>query len=395
MLPRTPVRGWATLLAVVVALLASGMSPTRASSAPPTPGPLGWSPVPPSDRTNPWQRYDAALADDDVGGVGVLFGGIGPNGTYLDDSWVNDGDFVGGWSNVTDDLARSPPPLAGAAEVYDASDGVYLLFGGRLANGSPYGGTWELAHLDDWSEVETPVAPPAEWGASLAYDPTDGVAVLVSSVGNGTTWAFHAGAWHPVAATLGPPTRSGAAFVDDPSLGSDVLFGGTSAGGPRNDTWEFAHDAWHSVPTVVAPPASGNLAAAYDERAGDLLLFEGAGPTTWELASGGWSRVAGPTPGGPTARTGASLYFDDGAGYPILFGGLGSDGSTVETGAWGWAIPPVPVDPTVTPSPFSAAEGAAVVLLVVAPVALAAYLRRRPPRRAEVTVPSPVGSQGT
>ena len=379
--------GWVVgLLVLVVAASGAGV----ATSTPPAPGPAGWGHVPPPTRPNPWPRYAAALGYDLSGGDGILFGGLGPGGGTLNDTWVNDGDFPGQWNEVTDELNRSPPALSGAAAAYDVADQCFVLFGGRLANGSAYGGTWEFFGLHQWVPVLASPSPPAQAGASLAYDSSGGDLVLVSSIGNDSTWTFHAGSWHFLRSSVAPAPRSGAAFVQDLAIGAEVLFGGSSAGTPLADTWYFSDGAWTPVLTGTSPPASGNLAATYDERTQSVLLFEGSGPTTWQLAHGTWSQVAGPSATGPGARTHPSLYWDNAVGYDILFGGLAANGTTVEPDAWGWAIPSPSTDPTVTPVPLSPLELGVVVLLVAVPLALAVFLRRRPPRRLPASVPSPV-----
>ncbi|MCI4320811.1 MAG: hypothetical protein L3K18_04100 [Thermoplasmata archaeon] len=359
---------------------------------------VGWSVLPPPAFAQPYGRAYAAVGFDPLAGAGILFGGRGTGGTVLGDTWANDGDFPGRWSNETDTAPNPPPPLTNASVAYDAADGYFLLFGGRLANGTQYGGTWELEGFHTWVRLAFPPlgSPPPQAGAGMVYDPADGSVVLVSSSNAGvSTWTFRDEAWTLVASSGGPSARTSPAVTYDPIDRAVFLFGGSAASGPLNDTWELAGGSWTRVGSGPAPPASLTPRVAFDPRGSGMLLFGGgSAASTWEFHQGRWGVIATPGPTTPPARTGAALYYDSVVGYDVLFGGLAADGRTALSDAWGWAVPPASGDPTVSPVPVPLPELALVGGILVGPVVLAWFLRRRPPRLGPVSVPSASSSPG-
>ncbi|MCI4362253.1 MAG: hypothetical protein L3J77_03580 [Thermoplasmata archaeon] len=359
---------------------------------------VGWSRIPPPAFPQPYGRAYAAVGFDPLAGAGVLFGGQGTSGTVLCDTWANDGDFPGRWSNETDTALNPPPPLTDASVAYDAASGYFVLFGGRFGNGTLSGATWELAGFHTWVQLAFPPggSPPAQAGAGMVYDPAASAIVLVSSSNaSASTWTFRDGAWSADWPSGGPTARSFPTVAYDPVDRAVFLFGGTGTKGPLNDTWEYAGRTWNQVGSGLAPPASATPRVAYDPRGSGMLLFVGgAAATTWEYLQGRWSLTATPGPTTPPARTGATLYYDSIVGYDVLFGGFGTDGQTVLTDAWGWAVPPPAIDSTVTPLPIPLPELALIGGILLGPVALAWFLRRRPPRTGPVSVPSASSSPG-
>jgi hypothetical protein len=327
---------------------------------------------------------------DTVGTLGVLYGGEGPGGVALNDTWANDGDHPGEWSNFSDEIVAGPPALIGATIAYDRPDNAYLLFGGQLANGTVSEETWEYQNFSNWTLVPASLGgPPAHVGAAVTYDAADGYIVLYDPAGNGTTWKFLGGHWSLLTTPTSPPERSGAIFVYDAADRAALLYGGVSGGVPRNDTWEYAGDAWREVASSGgAPPPSPAPVAAYDPRIPGVVVYEGeATASTWEFANGHWSALTSTGPGTPPARTGAGFYYDSIVGYDILFGGFAAGGSTVLSDVYGWSVPPPQLDLTVTPAPFSADEVGLIAATVAIPVVVAWFLRRRPPRKLPVSAP--------
>jgi hypothetical protein len=396
-------------LFVVPLLLASvAVAPARAAGptsgggparlVPDTIGSTGdhWSRTSPALDDQPFARAHPALTFDAIGTLGVLYGGAGPGGVALNDTWVNDGDIPGEWVNFSYKLEHGPPPLVGAALVSDRADGVFLMFGGQLPNGSAYGGTWELRALETWVQVNAspPAAPPAHSGVALTYDAADGYVLLYDPAGNGSTWKFLGGHWSAVPTASTPPARTGATLVYDPSDRAALLYGGVSASGARNDTWEYAGGAWREVASPGAnPPASAVPLATYDPRSAGVVLYEGdATVSTWEFSQGGWAALPGSGATTPPGRTGAGFYYDVIVNYDILFGGTSSSGSETLADVWGWGVPPPAVDPTLAIAPFPPQEVALVVAAVAVPVVVAWLLRRRPPRKAPVSAPRAAAS---
>ena len=398
-------RGTIGSLAVVLVLLVPGFvglgSGLARSTVLATGLPTGnnWTQLAALDEPQPVSRAWAAMGFDIAAGSGVLYGGQAPGGAVLADTWVNDGDVPGYWSNITDKVHGSPPALVAASMVYDPADGYWVLFGGRLANGLLSAATWEFRGLHDWVDVTAfqSISPPAQAWPSLAYDGVDGTVVLVSSIGPRSTWTFQGGNWSFLSPSSNPPLRDRASLVYDPIERSLVLFGGVDATGARNDTWEFAAGAWRSVASPTNPPASVTPTATYDIHDTATLLYLGDSPAaTWEFSHGVWSAVAAVGPAAPSSRVGPMLYYDTILRHAVLFGGLSPDGRTSPSDVWGWAIPPVVHDPSLTLAGFSPQELGLLGAIVAAPIVLAGYLRRKPPRKDPVTSPesAPSGTGG-
>jgi hypothetical protein len=338
----------------------------------------------------PFERAGAALAFDPVEGLGVLFGGRAANGTVLNDTWVNDGDFPGRWGLTPYALQFAPPPLVGAALTFDSTFNEFLLFGGALPNGTAYNGTWAFggfAWTDLTSHLRT--APPADLYPTMAFDPALGEVVLVSSADPGATWTFGSGGWTalPSSDWLAPTTNATA--LEDPSVGGVLLFGGQSVGTdprPLNATWSFTTAGWQSVTTAQAPPAELRPAMSYDPRIPGTLLFSSTTiASTWTYTSVGWSSVPGsPT---PEARSDAQLYYDSDASYDSLFGGVSPNG-TIASDNWGWSVPPSVLTPTLGAASIGLITWAEIGAIIAVPIIVALILRRRPPRANPTDAPA-------
>jgi hypothetical protein len=352
-----------------------------------------WSHLSPKSG-QPVARSGASLAFDPVEGLGVLFGGLGPNGLVLNDTWVNDGDFPGGWGTSPYTLTFAPPPLIDAALTFDTTFNEFVLFGGRLSNGSAYGGTWAFGGFE-WTDLtgNLRTSPPPDPAPMLAFDAVMGEAVLVSSSDPGATWTFGSGGWTELPSTEWLTPMTNATAIADPATGGVLLFGGESAGAdphPLNETWSFLSSGWQSVATTSAPPAEARPAMAYDLRIPGVLLFSSTSTvSTWTYTTSGWSAW----PGGPLppARADAQLYYDSNAAYDSLFGGIGAN-DTVLSDNWGWSVPPVVLTPTLGAASIGLTTWAEIGAIIAVPIAVALLLRRRPPRAKPTDAPAATAS---
>ncbi len=330
---------------------------------------------------------EAAVAFDPVQGLGLLFGGRDANGTLLNDTWVSDGDHPGQWAE-SEGLVASPPPLAHAGLTYDAVFGGFLLFGGRLASGMPYDGTWTFINFQ-WTEVPMAVAnPPADPGPALAYFPTDHAAVLLSSAGE--TWTFASSVWTRLAPSVQPSGRTFATAVWDPDLGRVLLFGGSDepTGGALNETWSFSGGTWTRLAVGTAPPPQAAATMSYDPRIpGVLLVMANGTASTWTYTTVGWS--AWPSGPAPPARVGSVFYFDSTFGCDILLGGTSATG-TIFAEAWGWSVPPALPDPTLGAAAVGTTTWIEIAAVAAVPILLALLLRLRPPRTKPADAPERV-----
>jgi hypothetical protein len=342
------------------------------------------------DSDQPFARTNAAVAFDPGQGLGLLFGGKDASGTFLNDTYVNDGDFPGKWAESPNALLQSPPALANAGLVYDSGLRGFLLFGGELANGSAYGGTWEFANFA-WTDLSAnlSLAPPSSAWPAMAYDPLTRTTVLLVSTQPGVMWTFGSGRWSSV--LLGPtsPPTSSPSLVWDDALGSLVLFGGAASGTGSQGldaTWIYNAGGWQQSNGTTAPSAEVHPPMAFDPRIpGVLLLSEGGASPTWTFTSSGWA--ASSMTAAPFDRSGSMLYYDSNTAFDILFGGA-EPNATVPGDEWGWSVPPPYSDPTLEAAPIGVTTWIEVAAVIAIPVAAALILRRRPPRKLPTDAPA-------
>ncbi len=113
--------------------------------------------------------------------------------------------------------------------------------------------TW-IWNGTDWTQLSLSLAPPARYGASMAYDPVGGKAVLfggrnAAGLLLSDTWLFAPHrlcskcttflAWSQVDPATSPPARAEAAMAFDARLQRIILTAGTNGSGALNDTWRF------------------------------------------------------------------------------------------------------------------------------------------------------------
>jgi hypothetical protein len=274
----------------------------------------------------------------------VLFGGwSGASGAHgriaLGDTWL----FVtSAWSNVTGQTGRTPTPRGGGIVLSDPVDDYLLLCGGTDPNGLvAFTDQWAFAS-GNWTQPGPPTDPAPGFGASLAYDGSDGYDLLVAGTSDEGSFSYRAGYWSSLAPALSPSPRYGAAMIYDPSSQSVLYFGGmtgpvpgASVAGDRflADTWSFRGGLWSNLTgnLTLAPAPRAFAGIAYDPGTGAVLLFGGLGPTgalqdTWSFLDGSWRNVTGASPDAPAARFGAAMTYDPSTSRVLLFGGFPGSG---------------------------------------------------------------------
>lgn len=241
----------------------------------------------------------------------VLFGGQGPSGTLLGDTWVFDGAT---WSPRD---VSGPSARAGAAAA--TLNGKVVLFGGSDVSGLR-GDTWEWDGTS-WTERSGP-GPSPRSGAAVST--LNGKVVLFGGVGPppettggsyyGDTWEWDGTSWTQRAVS-GPPARGEAAAAT--LNGKVVLFGGGSNAsapvGGFNDTWEWDGTSWTPHGALPALYAENDaVLATLDER---VVLYGGSGDTfEWDGTT--WAQESVPGPPARVSAMAATLL-----GRVVLFGG--------------------------------------------------------------------------
>jgi hypothetical protein len=113
--------------------------------------------------------------------------------------------------------------------VYDATRGTTVMFGGVGPNGS-FNETW-IWDGTDWTEVFPANTPPVRYAAGFAFDAIENQSVVFAGtneiVGNlSDTWAWDGNNWTQLFPASTPPIRFFPMMVYDYSYNTMVLFGG-------------------------------------------------------------------------------------------------------------------------------------------------------------------------
>ncbi|HVV83837.1 MAG TPA: kelch repeat-containing protein [Kofleriaceae bacterium] len=244
------------------------------------------------------------------------------------------------WHEVT--YENGAAGLYGAEATYDAARDEVVMFGGLGPTGARLAETWELDGRQEWKLVGGDGGPPARDEHVLVYDPVRAASVLYG--GNDAAgglladvWTYD-GTWRELTTNLGPGGRAGAAATYDASAGAIVLFGGATEAGVTDETWELRGAVW-TRRAVAGPPARRDHLLAYDAVRDRVVLFGGSSGTavlndTWEWDGTRWTRVATAVTI-PTAR--GAMVWDAARRKVVLFGGQdAADGSTWEFDGVDW-----------------------------------------------------------
>ena len=191
-----------------------------------------------------------AVAYDQRRGALVVFGGNDPTGGWARATWVFDS---AGWRAVGDSTT-GPPPRAHHAMVYDAVRERVVLFGGLGADRRYLDDTWEWDGVR-WQRVEV-APPPARTRHRLAYDSRRRAVVLYGGAGDrapGQTsgfnvlsdlWEYDGRSWRRAGGDSGPGRRMVHAMTYDAALGETLLFGGSDGTTNRGDLWSWNGERW-------------------------------------------------------------------------------------------------------------------------------------------------------
>ncbi len=288
--------------------------------------------------TSPSARAGMAMAYDAAIGKVVLFGGLGPNLTYLADTWTFDGVT---WTQLNP--PASPPARTAAAMAYDAPTGKLVMFGGFTEAHGYFGDTWIFdSSAGTWTAANPTTSPTAVTAPSLFTDPLTG---QVDNYGGFdgmfyqlNTWQWTGTNWlqlHPAAT---PTARGAAATAFDHVHHNVVLFGGLGDVNPYN-TWTWDGVNWTEQSPAAQPPLLYNAGAAYDPGFRLVILFGGGTGgvdqnATWAWTGSNW--VEGHPTKSPSPRESMGVVNDQTLGRVILFGGLSGNKFFNDT----WQIQP-------------------------------------------------------
>ena len=328
---------------MVAALIGLSVLAVSATSASAQSCSLSWTET--TSGTAPSARHTHAMAYDSERGVIVLFGGNAkdPLDNYMGDTWEWEGNS---WTEKLPLL--SPSARAMHAMVYDAANGVVVLFGG-WDGGSFLDDTW-LWDGTQWSQVfDQPRCdrPSARQSHKMVYDSVRGVVVLYGGHNAGITledtWEWNGTMWTQRFPVDRPGTRHVHAMAYDCSRGVVVLYGGASSSDQNTpglkDTWEYDGINWTQKCSDCAPGSRIHHTMEYDGARGRSVLFAGVDATNscnlygdaWVWDGSTWVLVAG-SGSGPDIRASTAMAFDGCRGRLVVFGG--NDCADVRSDTW-------------------------------------------------------------
>ena len=294
---------------LLAGLIAAAAGPASAAVLPPA-----WKQVTPAK--HPPAGYSVSAFDPATGQL-VLYGTDGSGGTAWTWTWSG-----GAWAQRLPH--HMPDPRAGASMAFDPVSGRLLLFGGRYPLAlSGYSDTWAW-NGNDWTQLSPAHAPPARFGASIAFDPRIGRMILFGGdagpLGDGElsdTWAWNGSDWSQLSPFEAPTLPEGtvAPLTYDPATSQMVLFG-------SGQTWLWTGSTWAPVLTAHTPSCPSGGATAFDPAVAGIVLVCG---DTWTWTGSDWAEATGTV---PSSRTGAAADFDRATGQLVVFGG---DGGLTDT----------------------------------------------------------------
>ena len=180
------------------------------------------------------------MAFDLASGTVVLFGGFANGGSsVLGDTWIWDG-RAKRWAER---FPATSPSARATTVAYDAANKQIIIFGGQGPGGSFLADTWTWDGVT-WTQQFPASSPPARANHMMAYDAKIGQVILFGGNSpNGDlndTWSWNGTAWSQIQTPFTPSGRSGAAMTYDRNFGGLVLFGGSPGSNSfTSQTWLF------------------------------------------------------------------------------------------------------------------------------------------------------------
>lgn len=281
----------------------------------------------------PGSRDQSSLAYEQGINTVLLFGGANPSA--LSDTWKFS-PVSGSWANVNVSTIPSGRFSHGIAAL---GTGEFLMFGGKDSN-SYNGESWLYnGTADTWRQlIGLSTAPCARAFFAVASDTVTHRAVIfggrdASDALLGDLWVFDAinSTWTLSTAGSGPSARTGASMAYDPSDGLFYLFGGNDAGGKKQDLWQYNPnaDTWNTLNPADKPGKRDGAVMFYDVKntrlglwggQSDLSAFDDAAWYYNRINNLWYSGVALSTPVARTRHSGAWMGKYD---KVMFFGGFG------------------------------------------------------------------------
>jgi len=326
-------RALSTALALAIAVAVAGVAGyviSRPKSQLGT-GPPIVSPAPSPDA--PFSTYGYSAADDAASNQVIVFGGD----LTLAQTWL--------WGGNTWKLAHprtAPPGREDAAMAYDPPARMVLLFGGVHPAETYLDDTWGWDGTT-WRRLDSGVNGPPPGPAVMAWDPAVNAMVLMPASSSGAdtwTWAGHHWIDHRQTDPYLPTGILDLAY--DPAMHALMAAGFGEVVGPGVgaviQTWTWNGATWRQIITRTVPSGYEILGLGWDPVAARLLLF-GEGPTAlvplprWQWTGTDWMSLASV----PEPRIIEGALTASGSGTLLLVGELSeAPGAITPIDVWVW-----------------------------------------------------------
>lgn len=242
-------------------------------------------------------RTGESFAYDSDNGICILYGGRnGP--ARFGDTWTYDA-AKNKW--IQKDYRIRPGAYCGSRFVYDSKNEKVILFGGWFQNEQFDNTTWTFSpDTNTWQRMNPSIRPPARAFHSMVFDANNGVAVLFGggdthkTFRNDTwTYDYETDAWVDKGPVVSPPANRDWQMAYDSKRGLVFLFGVVSENGTDDcETWTYdvSLNVWNRMDPAVSPPRSGPM--AYDSKRDLICLLDGVnGFWTYDPASDDWTLI--------------------------------------------------------------------------------------------------------
>jgi hypothetical protein len=179
----------------------------------------------------------------------VLFGGYASQVEHYADTWIYDYN-TDEWTEIA--TAKAPPAEGGASMAYDSESRVVILFG-KSGEFSDHVYVYDI-EKDSWTALETSDGPSRRDLHVMTYDAeSDRVILLGGSVGSDEIWAYdyNTNTWAELNSDDTLRERKYHVMDYDSAADRIILFGGQKLGMDSNETWAYDcnGDSW----TMMVP----------------------------------------------------------------------------------------------------------------------------------------------
>lgn len=230
-----------------------------------------------------WQRLNLSTLPPPHRGSSLVFDRKRQQTVFVagGTTWLWNGQI---WSKVQ---SQNVPSARNTTHlVYDATTECVLLFGGIGVDGTPLNDLW-LWDGVRWMEQHPPARPSPVGGAGIACHVVNQQVIVFGGITgfdgrNGSnrvgtlsneTWLWDGSTWTEQPTRGAPPARMGGQMVYDEARAQTLLFGGIGSTGYLNDMWLWNGTAWSQLHPDILPPARARYQAIFHEQLQQVVLL--------------------------------------------------------------------------------------------------------------------------